>query len=104
MTGRTFTVMFLAAFLSGCGPLFNEVYFTSKRIQSRDWAPHGASYTPKRVYCYKSLAGADCYDEEQPKRRNQLIEAYDQTTVLSENKTYENRSLTSPILLNSHRE
>ena len=65
--------------LSGCGPLFNEVYFTSQRLQSRDWAPHGEAYTPKKVYCYKSLGGADCYDQEQPHRRNQLIEAYTQS-------------------------
>jgi hypothetical protein len=62
--------------LSGCGKWLNEYYYTSEIIQGRDFAPYGHPYNPKPLYCYKTLAGADCYAHPQPEREGQLIEAY----------------------------
>jgi hypothetical protein len=78
MIARTVITLCLAISLSGCGKWLDDVFYKSDRLQARDWAAFGAPYTPKPVYCYKTLAAPDCYAEEQPNRKNQLLEAYDQ--------------------------
>lgn len=73
---RTLLLTGLMISLNGCGKWLNDHYYTSDRLQARDWAAHGPVYHPQPVYCYKSLAGVNCYEDPQPGRRNQLVESY----------------------------
>lgn len=87
MIHKFFALTFVMLSLNGCGKWLNDAYYTSDRLQTRDWAAHGPVYHPRTVYCYKSLAGANCYNEPQLGRDNQLIDAYEPAPIVKKENT-----------------
>lgn len=103
MIHKFFALTCLMLSLNGCGKWLNDAYYTSDRIQARDWAAQGPSYHPRTVYCYKSLAGANCYNEPQIGRSNQLIDAYEPVPIVhKENDSLKGDNVIDikPLLLN----
>lgn len=63
--------------LGGCGSkFFNEEFNNSEIILGRDYAPPGSKYYPRPLYCYKTLAGAECFNDPQPDQARRFIAAY----------------------------
>lgn len=65
--------------VTGCGRYLNETFMSSEHIQSYSWANKGP-YIPCPIYCYKTLAGNECFSSPQLGRESRLIQYYNHTT------------------------
>ncbi|MGB0935654.1 MAG: hypothetical protein ACPGXY_06295 [Alphaproteobacteria bacterium] len=73
----TILIITLPLLLSGCKKYLNEDYLTSEEIHEYGWAGKSPAHRPKRLYCYETIGGPDCYRDPQPGREERLINAYD---------------------------
>ena len=65
-------VPFLA--LAACGNPFGGYAPTQEQILARGWTTLPASAQPRGyIYCYRTLAEADCFDSPQPGQENRLV-------------------------------
>jgi|GEM_PF-5068875 len=77
MRYKLVALTFVAFTLTGCGSKWlNGEFYTSEMIQARDYAPYGTKFYPQPLYCYKTLATADCYAQPQAEQERQFIAGY----------------------------
>ena len=61
----------LAGLTAGCGTDLDPFAPETVAVESIDYTPGASS-----VFCYSTLAGADCYAEPQPGPPNRFISGY----------------------------
>ena len=61
----------LAGFTAGCGTELDPFAPETVAVESIDYTPGASS-----VFCYSTLANADCYAEPQPGPPNRFISGY----------------------------
>ena len=74
---RTLAVLALATTLAGCAEMGGSAIDEPIAI-----APGRANYVPgeSAIYCYRTLAAADCFSEPQPGPPNRFINGYTDRT------------------------
>ena len=72
-SGLVFGLLALAA----CGNPFGGYAPTQEQILAQGWTTVPTSAMPRGyIYCYRTLADADCFHEPQPGQENRLV-SYD---------------------------
>ena len=71
--GRAFRIAFvgIAGLTAGCGTNLDPFAPETVAVESIDYTPGASS-----VFCYSTLANADCYAEPQPGPPNRFISGY----------------------------